>query len=392
MRLLTTLLAILLLGACLLLEVVADELDGLESPMAILASPASSSSASIASCEEDATVASTTTTQKQQQQEPPRLCPTDPDRLLKISYVSRGSVDCGGALSLQQSKMPPLVKATNVDPDRFYALLLVDTTVLGILHYAAVNIPGSALLEGLSLDRSDSLTVVSPYRGPSSTTTNHMDVDPRAMLRPNNNNSNNANNRNDTGRRLFWYEFFLGVQSGGRIETPPKIDTVIGFDFQEFFEMVLGIDTGGFFEDGLTATTHFRSGSCVKDPVVVVRDQIDNEIEQEEETEPLSTTVNADTPPQVVSSTATTTVVDVVRDPDDINETEETEPLLSTVNTHPAVSSTTSSTTTRPPTPPQTETTTVSAADDDDSSGTMKPPIAFAATIGSWVALAILGC
>jgi hypothetical protein len=211
-------------------------------------------------------------------------CPTDdPSTVLMASYVSRGSIDCGGALSIEQAAIAPKIKVTTngegedsnnnaIDPNGLYTLLLVDTTALGgalgifdgkaqqsfvhpILHYGAVNIEGSALIAGLSLDlqRTDGsslLDVFSSYRGPNPP----QPSDPWAIPQI-----------EDT---LFVYEYMLGMQqtqSGGGdnnngtalVDIPIDIENT-QFDYESFFDEV-GVDFSN------TISTYFVSGWCVEE-------------------------------------------------------------------------------------------------------------------------------
>ncbi|VEU42661.1 unnamed protein product [Pseudo-nitzschia multistriata] len=219
---------------------------------------------------------------------PVRTCPDPP--VLRVSYVSRGSVDCGGALTPGQADMAPLVRVvagpgeTAIDPGELYALVLVDTTIgadaLGfdsdrpILHYGAVNIPGSSLLAGISLDRSDASDVFASYRGPSGISVSV--TDPRFEDPAGPGSESNGNG-------LSVYEFFLGAQADGAepVEVPTELDgvSILGFDYEAFFDETVGI---GF--ENVTVRTHFVAGSCVRDPVATVRE--DDEDETETETVP----------------------------------------------------------------------------------------------------------
>eukprot|EP00536_Pseudo-nitzschia_multiseries_P008025 jgi/Psemu1/19367/gm1.19367_g len=249
-----------------------------------------------------------------------RPCP-DPVQL-KLSYVSGGAVDCGGALTSAQANIAPQVKvadSTIVDPAGLYALVLVDTTrttnseevdsatmstttdfdsIRPILHYGAVNIPGSSLLAGLSLDRSDHFDVFSAYRGPASPSL--LVTDPRVVEGDDRDQSHYGS---DNPKDLWVYEFFLGAQPGGEdpIVVPEELadGSPLGFDYEEFFDETVGI---GF--ENITATTHFRSGSCVRDPIVTIR---------EKEEDDLSTTEDAEENPP--PSDATTSTEDAEENP-----------------------------------------------------------------------------
>jgi hypothetical protein len=217
-------------------------------------------------------------------------CPTDdPSTVLMASYVSRGSVDCGGALSIEQAAIAPKIKVTTtgngeedlnnnnaIDPTGLYTLLLVDTTALGgalgifdgkaqqsyvhpILHYGAVNIEGSALIAGLSLDLqgtaddSSLLDVFSSYRGPNPP----QPSDPWAIP--------------DIENTLFAFEYMLGLQqtqsSSGDgdnnngtsllVDVPIDIENT-QFDYESFFDEV-GVDFNNII------STYFVSGWCVEE-------------------------------------------------------------------------------------------------------------------------------
>ena len=181
-------------------------------------------------------------------------CP-DPDHL-KMSYVSRGSVECGGALTLEQAAISPSIRADRsiVEPEALYSLVLIDTTITTvstntfftfdsvhpILHYGAVNIQGSTLLEGLSLDRTDKVDVFSPYQGPSP-------PEPDSMWAA-----------EGVEFTLFAYEYMLAAQPQDIVV--PKLDSNRNFDYESFFDETVGV---GF--SNLASTTHFVSGWCVKE-------------------------------------------------------------------------------------------------------------------------------
>jgi hypothetical protein len=235
-------------------------------------------------------------------------CPTTDDdpstvSVLMASYVSRGSVDCGGVLSIEQAAIAPKIKVTNynngdgeddsnnndsnvIDPNGLYTLLLVDTTALGgalgifdgkaqqsfvhpILHYGAVNIEGSALIAGLSLDLQGGgddgsgsgnnrlLDVFSSYRGPNPP----QPSDPWAIPH--------------IEETLFVYEYMLGLQqqqssSGDNngtststttnsllVDVPIDIENT-RFDYESFFDEV-----GADFDNIIS--TYFVSGWCVEE-------------------------------------------------------------------------------------------------------------------------------
>lgn len=187
-------------------------------------------------------------------------CP-NPD-LLKMSYVSRGSIDCGGTLTVDQAALSPSIKAdpSIVEEDGLYSLVLVDTTTMisttdtffslesvhPILHYGAVNIQGSTLLEGLSLDQTDGLDVFSAYRGPSPPKPNSVGATPGVE------------------NTLFLYEYMLGFQAQDDvpIEVPELVDgSILRFDYEAFFEESVGVGLSN-----LTSSTYFVSGWCVKEP------------------------------------------------------------------------------------------------------------------------------
>ena len=185
---------------------------------------------------------------------------------LKMSYVSRGSVDCGGALTLEQAAISPSIRAdpSIVEPEALYSLVLVDTTVptvfpntffgfdslYPLLHYGAVNIQGSILLEGLSLDRTDKLDVFSAYKGPTPTEPNSMWA---------------AEGIEST---LFAYEYMLAAQPQTNFPIAiPQLDSTHNFDYEAFFNETVGV---GF--SNLTSSSYFVSGWCVTElPTVAGR-------------------------------------------------------------------------------------------------------------------------
>ncbi len=259
-------------------------------------------------------------------------CP-EPEHL-KMSYVSRGSVDCGGALTLEQAAISPSIRAdpSIVEPEALYSLVLVDTTVPTVfpntffgfdslhplLHYGAVNIQGSILLEGLSLDRTDKLDVFSAYKGPSPTEPNSMWA---------------AEGIEST---LFAYEYMLAAQPQTNVPiTIPQLDSTHNFDYEAFFTETVGV---GF--SNLTSSTYFVSGWCVtelptvsgrQDPTLSpteFKDQtlpptnIKDPLEEPPETVQDSTEAPIATPSAMPTMTLTDNVE--VREPnDEMNETEE---------------------------------------------------------------------
>lgn len=198
----------------------------------------------------------------------PVILPCPDPALLRMSYVSKGSVDCGGALSLEQASISPRIKAdpSIVDADALYSLILVDTTsteevssilpslgVHPILHYGAVNIQGSYLLGGLSLDRSDNMDVFSAYRGPSPPQPTDLWATPGVE------------------NTLFAYEYMLSAQPLDEepLEVPDlDSDGVLRFDYEAFFDETVGVGFGN-----LTSSTYFVSGWCVKEPTTVTARQ-----------------------------------------------------------------------------------------------------------------------
>ena len=182
--------------------------------------------------------------------------------LLKMSYISMGSIDCGGALTVDQAAISPSIKAdpSIVEEDGLYSLVLVDTTTLTtttdtffsiesvhpILLYGAVNIQGSALLEGLSLDQIDGLDVFSAYRGPSPRKPNSVGATPGVE------------------NTLFLYEYMLAsqAQTDAPIEVSELVDgSILRFDYKAFFEETVGVEFSN-----LASSTYFVSGWCVREP------------------------------------------------------------------------------------------------------------------------------
>jgi len=229
--------------------------------------------------------------------------------LLTASYVSIGSVECGDVLSIQQAATAPTITVTNnsdnndgddedndgvniIDPNGLYTLVLVDTSSFvvdpatgladgkaqsaffqhPILHYGAMNIPGSLLLEGLSLDRTDSIDVFAAYQGPTPSTPS--DDDP-SFFAP-----------EIMDDRLLVYEYMVGEQHQQQflstndqnvttaITTNSKIEEFpidLGanrnqFDYALFFEEIVGVDD---YPIDITST-YFVSGECVDDDEDVV--------------------------------------------------------------------------------------------------------------------------
>jgi len=179
-------------------------------------------------------------------------CP-DPEALM-VSYD--GSViDCGAVVSLSKSAMIPTVQVVDVDAidaEALYTLVLVDTTanpegssfgVHPILHYGAVNIPGSALLRGIFLDSNDqeSINVFSDYRGPSPPSPE----DPWSTP--------------ETQKTLFVYEYMLVAQPKAMdlSQLLANISSNMRFDYENFFVETIGSP----FENVMS--TYFQSGRCV---------------------------------------------------------------------------------------------------------------------------------
>ena len=170
---------------------------------------------------------------------------------LTIEYET--PLDCGDVLTLEQAAAAPTLRAdaSVINPDDLYTLVLVDTTTNNTfftversnLQYGAANIPGFFLIQGLSLDRTNTnqpIYVFSEYRGPNPAGPNTVGM-----------NSGIA----DT---LFAYEFMLAVQPG-QIEIPEQWnDRNEYFEYKDFFQETVGVEL-----NSLTASTYFLSGRCV---------------------------------------------------------------------------------------------------------------------------------
>jgi len=178
-------------------------------------------------------------------------CPTT--AVLMVSYDG-SQLECGGFLSVPNAAQVPTIQAAVVDADTMYTLLLVDTTstpedsVMGvhpILHYGAVNIPGSALLDGISLD-DDTLEIFSDYRGPSP---------PKA---------DDPWSTPDIQQTLFVYEYMLIAQPQELASSDLVLTfgtNVMKFDYAQFVEDTVG---ASFNEDDVMST-YFQSGRCIND-------------------------------------------------------------------------------------------------------------------------------
>ena len=188
--------------------------------------------------------------------------------VLMVSYDG-SLIDCGGTLSVSEAAEVPTVQVRVVDnededdmitgiiADTLYTLLLVDTTstpgdeassmgVHPILHYGAVNIPGSALLDGISLD-DDSLvdnSIFSYYAGPSP---------PKAE---------DPWSTPEIQQTLFVYEYMLIAQPEKINFTELLLDfgtNVMRFDYEQFVEETVGSS----FDNVIS--TYFQSGRCLSD-------------------------------------------------------------------------------------------------------------------------------
>lgn len=192
----------------------------------------------------------------------PIVLPCPDPVLLRMSYVSGGAVDCGGALTLEQAAISPRITAdfSIVDPDSLYSLILVDTMTTTaedtffslerhpILHYGAANIQGSTLLAGLSLDRTDQLDVFFTYRGPKPPEPNGVGATPRIE------------------NTLFAYQYMLAAQpqKDMPIDIPELSEgSVLQFDYIGFFQDTVGVEFAN-----LLSSTYFLSGLCVKKPAM----------------------------------------------------------------------------------------------------------------------------
>lgn len=147
---------------------------------------------------------------------------------IDAQYSSFGTMTCGGIYTRSETGTNPFVTIPTAEADSLYTLLLVDTST-SILHFAAVNVPGTVLAEGVNL--ADAPNVVSGYRGPS----------PPFFLAVS----------LSIYRRLFNYEWVLAKQTSGPREVPEQVSN-FQFDYVGFLN-----------ETEILDTSFFSSGFCV---------------------------------------------------------------------------------------------------------------------------------
>eukprot|EP00571_Detonula_confervacea_P011877 CAMPEP_0172302440 /NCGR_PEP_ID=MMETSP1058-20130122/4134_1 /TAXON_ID=83371 /ORGANISM="Detonula confervacea, Strain CCMP 353" /LENGTH=950 /DNA_ID=CAMNT_0013012913 /DNA_START=91 /DNA_END=2943 /DNA_ORIENTATION=- len=170
-------------------------------------------------------------------------------------------IDCGAALSLNQTESTPKFYYPDAEKDALYTLLLIDTTgidpIVGtqppflpfpIIHYGAMNIPGDVLIDGMSMGKFhyDSTGVrVQPfveYQKPIPSE-ELSKVSQPGMETP------------DLNTRAFNYEFMLGKQSYEK--TDPLMDLYTNWEFVGF--MKRNVDVLNI------VSTFISTGYCVKD-------------------------------------------------------------------------------------------------------------------------------
>ncbi len=155
---------------------------------------------------------------------------------LKVVYTN-GTMSCGDAIPIADAAVPPSVSVMDdqmIQADKYYTLLLVDTTTSPmhpILHYGAVNIPGSNLSASMDLAESTMIDVFSSYRGP-----NPPGYVPGIQT------------------KQFNYEYILAEQGSGKDDSITNLTSNIRFNYTEFLSD----------RDTTTITTsYFSSGFCV---------------------------------------------------------------------------------------------------------------------------------
>ena len=174
-------------------------------------------------------------------------------------------INCGQALPLSTTESTPTFHYPNAEDDALYSLLMIDTTgidpVVGTqppylafpyLHYGAMNIPGDALKDGISLDvfhKDDSGVRVVPfvsYQKPFIQEQLSKVITPGEETPP-------------LETRAFNYEFMLGKQKYERDDPVLRgfPDPLANYEFIGF--MKLNVDTTNI------VSTYFTTGVCVKD-------------------------------------------------------------------------------------------------------------------------------
>jgi len=174
-------------------------------------------------------------------------------------------INCGQALSLSTTESTPKFYYPNAEDDALYSLIMIDTTgidpVVGTqppyltfpyLHYGAMNIPGDALKDGISLDvfhKDESGVRVVPfvsYQKPFIQDQLSKVITPGEETPP-------------LETRAFNYEFMLGKQRNKRDDPVLRgfPDPLANYEFIGF--MKLNVDTTNI------VSTYFTTGVCVKD-------------------------------------------------------------------------------------------------------------------------------
>ena len=121
-----------------------------------------------------------------------------------------------------------VITVASANSTGLYLLLLVDTNTV-IIHYGAVNIAGSLLMAGLSIDQPTG--IFSGYRGPSPPIF--------FIIIP------------SIRRSLYNYEWILVEQSGER--EVPTVSSIFNFDYEGFLDDYVG---------ATRITSYFSSGFC----------------------------------------------------------------------------------------------------------------------------------
>ena len=172
-------------------------------------------------------------------------------------------IDCGAALSLEQTASIPKFYFPNATEDSLYALVMIDTLeidpIVGtvapfyphpIIHYGAVNIPGDVLIDGLDLDKfhyEDEAGIrVRPFVSYQKPVPNKelLALPPSKVEPP------------PLEGRAFNYEFILGEQKGER-DDPVINNKYVNYDFVQFLKKnIVG---------NPVAATYLSTGFCVNE-------------------------------------------------------------------------------------------------------------------------------
>ena len=168
--------------------------------------------------------------------EMPKLGCTNETLEFKVVYPN-GTMSCGDAISIGDAASPPTVTVMSDEmnrADEYYTLLLVDTSSSAmhpILHYGAVNIPGTNLTAGMDLAESTNVDVFSMYRGPN----------PPAYVP-------------GIKTKQFNYEYILAVQGFRKVDPITNFTSNIRFNYTKFIS-----DRNST----IIRTMYFSSGFCV---------------------------------------------------------------------------------------------------------------------------------